>query len=173
MRSSYGKHYRRMLPILLNLLEFRCNNQIHRPVIEAIELLKKYIDSRERYYDLEELVPTQGIILANLSELILEEDSDGNIKINRINYELAVLQALKIGLRCKEIWVERADRYRNPEEDLPADFDENRDIYYQALEQPEDVEIFINDLQKQMSEALTLLDRGMKKNNSVKILKCE
>ena len=121
MRSSYSNHYRRMLPLLLNLLEFRSNNEIHKPVIEALELLKKYVGSRERYYDQSENVPTQGIILANLSELILESNSDGSIKINRINYELAVLQALRNGLRCKEIWVEFANRYRNPEEDLPTD----------------------------------------------------
>ena len=104
MRSSYGNHYRRMLPFLLNLLEFRSNNEIHKPVIEALELLKKYIGSRERYYDETENVPTDGIIGASLSELILETKDDGSVKINRINYELAVLQALRDGLRCKEIW---------------------------------------------------------------------
>ncbi|MEY2831990.1 MAG: hypothetical protein RLZZ574_1248, partial [Cyanobacteriota bacterium] len=51
------------------------------------------------------------------SELILETNDDGSVKINRINYELAVLQALRDGLRCKEIWVAGANRYRNPEED--------------------------------------------------------
>ena len=105
MRSSYSNHYRRMLPFLLNLLEFRSNNEIHKPVIKALELLKKYISSRERYYDASENVPTDGIIGASLSELILEPNDDGSVKINRINYELAVLQALRDGLRCKEIWV--------------------------------------------------------------------
>lgn len=41
MRSSYGGHYRRILPLILSQLEFRSNNEIHRPVIQAIELLKK------------------------------------------------------------------------------------------------------------------------------------
>ena len=62
MRSSYGNHYRRMLPFLLNLLEFCSNNEIHKPIIEALELLKKYIGSRERYYDESEKVPTELII---------------------------------------------------------------------------------------------------------------
>ena len=75
------------------------------PTIEGLELLKKYIRSRERYYDSNENVPTDGIIGASLSELILETKDDGSAKINRINYELAVLQALRDGLRCKEIWV--------------------------------------------------------------------
>ena len=40
LRSSYGNHYRRMLPPLLDAFEFRSNNIAHRPIIEALELLK-------------------------------------------------------------------------------------------------------------------------------------
>jgi Domain of unknown function (DUF4158)/Tn3 transposase DDE domain len=170
MRSSYGNHYRRMLPFLLDLLEFRSNNEIHKPVIEALELLKKHVGSRERYYDESEKVPRNGIIGTSLSELILETKDDGSVKINRINYELAVLQALRDGLRCKEIWVVGANRYRNPEEDLPTDFEQQREVYYQALQQPEDVEAFITHLQQQMTDGLRRLDQGMPKNEPVKIL---
>ena len=170
MRSSYGHHYRRMVPLILNLLEFRSNNDVHRPVIEALELLNKYSDSSQRYYDLAEKVPIEGVVPSSWQELIVEEGSDGQIKINRINYELAVLQALRDGLRCKEIWVVGANRYRNPEEDLPTDFEQHREVYYQALQQPFDVEAFITSLQQQMQEALTHLDQGMGKNPSVKIL---
>ena len=170
MRSSYGNHYRRMVPILLNLLEFRSNNDVHRPVIEALELLKKYTGSRERYYDADEKVPLSGIVSSRFSELILETNNDGSVKINRINYELAVLQALRDGLRCKEIWVVGANRYRNPEEDLPTDFEQHREVYYQALQQPEDVEQFIISLQQQMQSELAKLNLGMVKNPSVKIL---
>ena len=170
MRSSYSHHYRRLIPILLNLLEFRSNNQIHRPVIEALELLKKYSDSRERYYDESETVPLKGIVKNNLSDVILETNNSGNIKINRINYELAVLQALRDGLRCKEIWVVGANRYRNPEQDLPTDFEQHKEVYYQALSQPTDVEEFINSLQQQMQSTLAQLDQGMSNNPAVKIL---
>jgi hypothetical protein len=38
-----------------------------------------------------------------------------------------VLEALRDRLRCKEIWVVGADKWRNPDEDLPQDFDEKRD----------------------------------------------
>jgi hypothetical protein len=31
------------MPGLLNMLEFRSNNEIHQPVIEALALLKRYI----------------------------------------------------------------------------------------------------------------------------------
>ena len=36
IRTSYGNHYRRMLPVILDALEFRSNNALHRPVIEAL-----------------------------------------------------------------------------------------------------------------------------------------
>ncbi len=123
-----------------------------------------------QYYDPNENVPTDGIIGASLSELILETKDNGSVKINRINYELAVLQALRDGLRCKEIWVVGANRYRNPEEDLPTDFEQQKEAYYQALQQPEDVEAFISNLQQQMADGLTRLDQRMPKNEPVKIL---
>lgn len=42
MRSSYLHHYRRMVPQLLSTLGFCSNNDVHRPVIKALELLKQY-----------------------------------------------------------------------------------------------------------------------------------
>jgi TnpA family transposase len=170
MRSSYGNHYRRMLPFLLNHLEFRSNNEIHKPVISALELLKKYIDSKEKYYHSDEIVPTDGIVNASLAELIIETASDGSVKINRINYELAVLKALRDGLRCKEIWVVGANRYRNPELDLPTDFEQQREVYYRAIQQPQDVETFISGLQQKMSAGLLSLEQQIPYNNEVKIL---
>ena len=49
--------------------------------------------------------------------------------MNRITYEICVLQTLREKLRCKEIWVVGADLYRNPDDDLPADFEPHRGTY--------------------------------------------
>ena len=51
VRNSFASHYRRMIPQLLEALEFCSNNDIHRPVIQALEILKKYAHSKARYYD--------------------------------------------------------------------------------------------------------------------------
>lgn len=169
MRTSYSQHYRRILPLILGLLEFRSNNDVHRPVIEALELLKKYATSQQRYYDPTESVPLVGILKNEWAALIVETNSDGEVKINRINYEIFVLQALRDGLRCKEIWVIGANRYRNPEQDLPSDFEALRATYYQALKQPLEAQKFVTALQEQMREALAQLDKGMPKNKSVKL----
>ncbi len=100
----------------------------------------------------------------------METDSEGNERINRINYEICVLQALRERLCCKEIWVVGANRYRNPDDDLPTDFESKRQIYYQALTLPEDVETFISGLQKQMESGLEKLDKGMPRNKSVALV---
>ena len=170
MRSSFANHYRRMIPQLLEMLEFRSNNDLHRPVIKALDLLKKYAHSKARYYDSSEQIPIDGVLKAGAKEILLETDSDGHERINRINYEICVLKALRERLCCKEIWVVGANRYRNPDDDLPTDFETKRQIYYQALTLPEDVETFISGLQKQMGQGLEKLDLGMPKNKGVIIM---
>lgn len=170
IRSSYSRHYRRIVPKLLCTLEFRSNNDVHRPVIQALELLKKYADSKQRYYSPEDKVPIEGVLKSGWREILLEKDPNGNERINRINYEISVLQALRDRLRCKEIWVVGANRYRNPDRDLPTDFEQQRQIYYQALEQPLSVEEFINPLKQAMMTSLATLNDGLPKNSKVKIL---
>ncbi|MER8976688.1 hypothetical protein [Mesorhizobium sp. M0800] len=44
LRSSYARHYRRMLLAVLTTLEFRSNNARHRPVLEALDRLKRFRD---------------------------------------------------------------------------------------------------------------------------------
>jgi hypothetical protein len=56
---------------------------------------------------------------------------NGEPQIDRVAYELGVLQTVRDKLRCKEIWVDGAKRYRNPDEDLPQDFEAKRATYYQ------------------------------------------
>ena len=99
----------------------------------------------------------------------MEKDAVGRDRINRVTYEVAVLEALREQLRCKEIWVVGANRYRNPDEDLPPDFEANRDEHYKALNLPLDADRFITQLQDEMREALRTLNAGLKKNPAVRI----
>jgi hypothetical protein len=62
-----------------------------------------------------------------------------------------------------------ANRYRNPDEDLPTDFEVQREQYYAALNLSQDVESSLGGVQREMSEAFTLLDRSLPKNPHVKI----
>ena len=45
IRASYLHHYRRMVPAILEILNFRSNNEQHQPVIAALALLNRYRDS--------------------------------------------------------------------------------------------------------------------------------
>jgi TnpA family transposase len=168
LRSSYSHHYRRMLPPILEALTFRSNNAAHRPVTDALAWLKARRDSRRQWVTCDE-VPIDGVVRPSLQDLLIETSSEGEERIHRINYEICVLQALRERLRCKEIWVEGADRYHNPDDDLPADFEHQRAAYYQALQLPQDADTFIAQVQQVMQEALAELDQGLPRNAYVKL----
>jgi hypothetical protein len=124
----------------------------------------------QHYYSPEDEVKIDGVLKSSWRELIVEVDKDGLERVNRVNYEISVLQALRDKLRSKEIWVVGAKRYCNPEEDLPKDFEAQRQTYYQALKQPLEPEAFITRLQQEMSAALWQLDQDIP-NNALDISK--
>jgi TnpA family transposase len=164
IRNSYKGHYRRMVPQILQKLEFRSNNEHHRPVLLALDLLKRYADSKLQTFPAEEAVPIDDIVRGLWRNAVVEKDSSGRSRVNRITYEICVLEALREKLRCKEIWIVGANRYRNPDEDLPADFEARREPYYRALNLPLDASQFINDLQAEMREALRILNADLPNN---------
>jgi TnpA family transposase len=172
MRASYSAHYRRLVPIILRALEFRSNNDRHRPVIEALALLKRYVaaPSTQPYFTLGDDVPLDGVVRPAWRDLVVTREDDGQERVNRINYEIAVLHTLRDKLRCKEVWALGADRYRNPDDDLPADFAANRAGYYAALELPTEADAFITGLQRQLTAALTALDADLPTNPAVRLL---
>src|SRR5712692_1167431 len=139
LKASYSNHYRRGLIRLLDVLEFRSNNTAHQPVIDALELIRRHgRDGNTRYYPLGEAVPSHAGVTGDWADLTYRKDSQGRRRVVRTVYEIATFQELRDGLRCKEIWVVGADRWRNPDEDLPADFEEHRVEHYQALRKPLD-----------------------------------
>ena len=168
MRSSYGHHYRRMLVPVMDALCFQSNNIVHRPVIEALDIFKSNRDSQQQYYAADE-VPLNGIIQKKWWDIVVEQDKEGNDRVNRINYEICVLRALRKRLRTKEIWVAGADRYRNPEHDLPADFAAKRDSYYELMKVPKDADAFIEQIQGSMRQWLTTLNTGLPGNPKVRL----
>jgi len=169
IRNSYKGHYRRTVPQVLQTLDFRSNNEHHRPVIQALDLLKRYANSKLHSFPAEEEVPIDGVVRGLWREAVTEKDLEGRSRVNRITYEICVLETLRDKLRCKEIWVVGANRYRNPDEDLPADFESQRKHYYQALSLPLDPANFITGLQVEMREALQVLDANLPANRLVRI----
>lgn len=57
-------------------------------------------------------------------------------KIIRICYEVNVLKKLADRIRCREIWIEGSFKHPNPDEDLPNNFEENKEKYFDDLSLP-------------------------------------
>ncbi|MGH3778983.1 MAG: Tn3 family transposase [Pseudonocardiaceae bacterium] len=160
LRGSYSHHYRRLLPDLLAALEFRANNTTHRPVMDAVELLQRYKDipvSDRPCYSRADRVPLEGVVPREWRDAVVD-DKD---RVERIPYELCVLKALREAIRRREIWVVGANRWRNPDNDLPADFEDNRDVHYAALRAPADGGEFVAELKQRLESALTSFDTAL------------
>ncbi len=169
IRNSYRGHYRQAVLELLVALDFRSNNEAHRPVIRAIDLVRRFAGTRLHTYPNEEDVPLDGVVRTLWRDAVVDHDSEGRPRVNRITYEICALEALREQLRCKEIWIVGANRYRNPDEDLPPDFEAQRAAHYQALDLPLDAGIFVANLQEEMRAALARLDAGLPRNPDVRI----
>lgn len=167
MRRSYQNHVRRMVPPIQEALEFESNNTVHRPVLEALEVIKTYIQRRSPYYPADVDIPLAGVVPPHLRDWVVKSNDEGEVKINRINYEICVLQSLRTQVRCKEIWVPGADKHRNPDEDLPQDFETQRERYYQILNQPLEADSFIAKVKTEMREALAEFNQGLPSNADV------
>ena len=166
IRASYSHHYRRMVPDLLDILDFRSNNELYRPVIRAVQLVKDYVRSPRPLYPEEETIPIKEVVAPKWREFVVEQDADGTERVNRLNYEMCVLQAVREKVRTKEIWVVGANRFRNPDDDLPTDFEQNRTTYYDALHQPTDADHFIEKIKTAMQSTLRSLDAAMPRLSS-------
>jgi len=170
MRNTYRAHYRQMVPLLLHALTFRSNNRLHQPIIRALDVLVAHAQTKAASYPADVDVPIDGVVRFSWEPLVLEPGTDGLPRVNRINYELCVLQTLREKLRCREVWVEGAGRYRNPDADLPADFDVARPTYYAALQLPHDADAFIATTQQALADELAALNHTLPHNPHVRLL---
>jgi hypothetical protein len=158
LRGSYTGHYRRGLIKLLEVLEFRTGSTACQPVIEALALIRRYAAAGSlTYYPAGENIPAHGGITEDWKPLVYRTDQHGRQRVVRMVYEVVTFQALREHLRCKEIWITGAGRWRNPDEDLPADFEARRAEHYASLRKPLDPAAFIGGLREEMRAELNAL----------------
>ncbi|MFC6083010.1 DUF4158 domain-containing protein [Sphaerisporangium aureirubrum] len=163
-KASYTSHYRTGLIQILEVLEFGSTNTVHAPMMQALTLIKRYKaeqSNRIKCYALGENAPVEGIVPAELVELMYRADSTKRQRILRSVYECGVFQTLREKLRCKEIWVVGADRWRNPDDDLPKDFETHRAENYANLRKPLDPQVFIDQLRSEMHAELSALNDAL------------
>jgi hypothetical protein len=163
-RRSYARHYRRMMPPLFKVLAFRSDNEALQPLMQAVDLIQRYVGTAYKYYQDEDEVPLEDVVSAGWLNEVVQITKSGKARINRISYEMCVFQTLREQLRCRAVWVRGANRYRNPDDDLPADFTSRRASYYEALQQPQDAEAFTRRLRQEMVDALSVLHDGLPRN---------
>nr|WP_244662199.1 Tn3 family transposase [Mesorhizobium huakuii] len=153
-----------MLPSLLSVLEFRSNNTAWRPVLVALDWIRSKVDDGCRFVPMQD-VPFDEVIPARWRSSV---NDDGCV--NRISYELCVLTQLRDRIRSKEIWVVGADRYRNPDDDLPRDFEIRRDAYYTVLNLTPNARAFTAGIRKELEHELLLLNETIPRNGKVRLL---
>ncbi len=67
-----------------------------------------------------------------IADLVCRTDTHDRRRVTCMVYEVATFQTLREQLRRKEIWVVGADRWRDPDEDPPADYESRRAEHYRA-----------------------------------------
>lgn len=163
MRGSYASHYRRMLPPLLRALPFRSNNSMWHPILTALDQIVRFAASGRRVVT-EDDIPS-GIIPGKWRQAVIDEQG----RVNVVSFELCVLTQLRDRVRAKEIWIEGADRYRNPDDDLPGDFAERRDAYYADLGLSRDARSFVAGVKADLVQELHLLNATLPDNDKVRL----
>ena len=162
LKASYTGHYRAGLIELLGVLEFRSANTAHQPVVRALDLIARYARAGNlTYYPAGETAPEHKGTAGDWADLVHRADKRGRRRVVRMVYEVATFQALRDQLRCKEIWVAGAGRWRDPDEDLPKDFEERRAEHYASLRKPLDPAEFIASLRQEMETELAALDDAL------------
>lgn len=171
IRNSYSSSYRTAVINILKTLDFKSNNDLHQPVIQAVELLKDYESSKQINFSQSEQIPLgTEIIPKKWYDLVVKSDSESELKVNRINYEICVLHALRDKLKCREVWIPFSHNYRNPEEYLPPNFEKNRIQHYEKLHLPIEATEKIEDLKFKLNTKLSMLNTTISDNKKVTIL---
>ena len=168
IRRSYARHYRRILPVILSALTFHGSSSSAQPLLLALAALTAASKAKPQFYA-EGEVPIDGVIRPKWRDIVLEAGPESTVRVNRINYETCALQTLREKLRTKEIWIEGAKRYCDPDQDLPTDFDARREHYFDLLHQSQDAAQFIQSLRDDLRDALNAFDQGIPANKDVKL----
>lgn len=94
--------------------------------MDEIDLLKQHLDQpvamEGAFFDEAEKTPLGGVVREEWRKAVVDERG----RVERILYELCVPVALRGALRRREICMQSASRWQNPEDDLPPDFELRR-----------------------------------------------
>jgi hypothetical protein len=78
MEQKFVRRYRRMLPALLETLQFRSDNGF-QPLIESLAVIQRYLGSHHHYFL--ETIPVEGVVTPAWREKVFEEVG-GEYRVN-------------------------------------------------------------------------------------------
>ena len=165
MKASWKNHYRTMLLKLLQTVEFKSNNAAFKPVLNALDWVHLNFSRRGSIMVAHEQIPIQGIVPSKYYRAVVR--SDGTL--DKHSYELCTVLALRERLRSRSIWVTGSARYRNPDHDVPQDFETNRADYYAGLGLGQNSSQFVSDVRRELEAQLRGLDTEFGDNIAVNI----
>jgi len=166
IKSTYSHGNRVVLLSILRAFSFKAEHSDYQPFITAIEFINKHWDTSDNENYLT-TPPIENIIPEIWKATIVSADK-GNI-INKYNYEVVVLEQLKDFLGYKGIWIENSYRYRNPKDDVPLDFKENRQKYLKMIGVPNLGTSFTKNLKTLLTDSLCSLNKSIVNNDKVNI----
>lgn len=165
MHGSWQSHYRTMLKNLLETVEFCSNVQRYRPIVEALDWISINFDRRSKIIFGHEDIPIEGVIPDEYRPAVIRRDGS----IDKYSYELCAIIALREKLRCREVWVQNSEKFKNPDEDIPHDFEERRAEYYDDLNLDLDVQGYVEQIKEELEAQLLAFDSEFPKNKYVGI----
>jgi len=169
MYTTYAYGNRRSLLSILRTLQFSEEHPDYQPILNAIRFINEYWNESDSACYIN-IPPLSGVITHNWYNITVIVETN-QLRINKYNYELAVLERLKEFLGFKAIWVDKSYRYRNPNKDLPNDFVENREPYYKLLDLPLVAKEFTAKLKTSVATNLNILNANICNNKLVQIKK--
>lgn len=172
MHTLYSHAHRKFLFPLVEAFTFRTTLTSERYILKALAFIKRHKNKSSDKYPCVSRVLIEGVIESEWKErVILREEAPGSYKVDKMAYEMAVLESLCRKIPSKLVWVEDSYRYRDPEEDYPSDFDQNKEHYYKMLNLPLESNIFVKSLKERLENALQKFDQTVVKNKQVEIHK--
>ena len=166
-KKKYTRSYRRMVKPVLDTLVFWTTNLVRRPLLAGVDLVRKYLDRKHTHYPESENVPID--LLNGVPEELWAKKDEHGTRVSKHYFELCVLQKLEKALRNKEVWVEGSYRYRNPDQDLPPDWPDNRIRYCDKHGIPENPEDFLNPIREELESSLRKANEFFSKKQDVYI----
>lgn len=165
MHRSWKLRYRSMLKDLLQTVEVHSNNAVYRPLLEALDWIHVNYDRRTKIIYGRDDIPIDGVVPDKYRKAVIRKDGT----VDKYSYELCTIITLREKLKCREVWVSNSQKYRNPDMDLPKDFEEKREEHYQSLGLDLSPVHFVESVRQELEEQLIALNTELPRNKKVSV----